>query len=67
MSDGYQTVQFSNGATYSGSFQSCRPLPGAARYEQGSTVLSGYAEPIDDHTVRLKTGTQELTITLEIH
>ncbi len=65
--DGYQTVHFSDGATYSGSFQSCRPLAGAAHYEQGTTVLDGYAEPIDDHTVRLKTESAEATITLEIH
>ena len=64
---GYQTVTLSNGAAYTGPFKSCRPLPGSAHYQLGSTVLIGYAEPIDDHTARLKTETQEVTITLEIH
>lgn len=65
--DGYRTVRFSDGATYSGSFESCKPLPGPARYQLGATVLDGQAEPIDDHTVRLKTRNAEATITLEIH
>jgi len=64
--DGYQTVHFSDGATYSGNFKGCRPLPGPAQYQQGSTVLNGFAEPIDDHTVRLRMGNAEATITLQI-
>lgn len=64
--DGYQTVHFSNGATYSGSFRNCRPLPGPAQYQQGLTMLNGYAEPIDDHTVKLRTDNAEVTITLQI-
>ena len=63
--DGYQTVHFSDGATYSGSFKNCRPLPGPAQYQQGSTVLNGIAEIIDDHTVKLKMGNAEATITLQ--
>jgi hypothetical protein len=64
--DGYQTVHFSNGATYSGSFSSCKPLAGPAQYQQGLTSLSGYAEPIDDHTIKLRTDAAEVTITLQI-
>jgi hypothetical protein len=64
--DGYQTVRFSDGAVYSGSFKSCRPLAGPAQYQQGSTVLNGYAEPVDDRTVRLRSGNSEATITLQI-
>jgi hypothetical protein len=64
--DGYQTVHFSDGAVYSGSFQNCRPVAGPAQYQRGSTALSGYAQPIDDHTVNLRTDAAEVTITLDI-
>jgi len=66
VADGYQTVRFSDGSAYSGSFQNCLPLPGQAQFQQGSTVLGGYAEPLDNHTVRLRTDTGEVTITLQI-
>jgi hypothetical protein len=66
VADGYQTVLFSDGSVYSGSFQNCRPLPGQAQFQQGSTILSGYVEPLDDHTVRLRTETEEVTITLQM-
>jgi len=64
--NGYQTVPFSNGAVYSGSFMNCRPLPGPAQFQQGATALNGLAEPIDDHTVRLMTENAEVIITLQI-
>jgi hypothetical protein len=64
--DGYQTVRFSDGAVYSGSFRNCRPLAGPAQYQQGSTVLTGYAEPVDDRTVKLRSGNSIATITLQI-
>ena len=66
IADGYQTVRFSDGAVYSGTFQNCRPLAGPAQYQQGSSVLTGYAEPVDDRTVRLRSGNNVATITLQI-
>jgi hypothetical protein len=64
--DGYQTVRFTDGAVYSGSFKGCKPLAGPAQYQQGTTVLNGNAEPVDDRTVRLRSGNSVATITLQI-
>jgi hypothetical protein len=64
--DGYQSVRLSDGAVYSGSFKNCRPLPGPAQYQQGSTTLNGNAEPIDDRTVKLTTANAVVTIALEM-
>lgn len=40
--DGEQTVEFSNGASYTGNFISCRPVSGFGIYKYNDIVLSGY-------------------------
>jgi hypothetical protein len=62
--DGYQTVRFDNGASYSGNFKDCKPLSGPAVYIQGTEKITGYATPIKDNTVVLKFDGGEVTITV---
>ncbi len=51
--DGEQTVTFSNGATYTGQFSSCKPVSGYGTFRQGSVELSGYFQSDGNKTVTL--------------
>lgn len=64
--DGYQTVRFSDGSVYSGTFKGCEPQPGPAEYRQGTVEIRGVAEPLSNAMVRLRSETAEVTIRLEI-
>lgn len=61
--NGYHTVSFSDGSSYTGHFADCKPIPGPARFEKGSVVLDGYATRGPGGMV-LKTATHEVTISL---
>ena len=64
--DGYQTVRFDNGATYSGSFKNCRPLAGPAEIVTAEGKFSGNATPVgaNSDTVVLKFSGGEVTVTV---
>ncbi len=54
--DGEQTVEFSNGASYTGNFMSCRPVSGFGIYKYNGTVLSGYFTASGDQVSLEKDG-----------
>jgi len=62
--DGHHTVNFSNGATYSGSFKDCRPLSCNGIYTLGGKTYKGYFESDGVNTVTLKTGVTIIKIKL---
>lgn len=49
--DGRQTVIFSNGASYTGNFENCRPVSGYGTYEYQEQVYSGYFTASGDSVV----------------
>jgi hypothetical protein len=57
-------VRFPDGSMYKGRFDGCRPLPGPAVFRQGDIEIRGYAQPLGDGTVRLKSDTHEVTLSL---
>lgn len=61
--DGYQTVVFSDGSSYSGNFKDCVPLEGPAKFKKGEVELVGHARRGPGGMI-LKTSTHEVTISL---
>jgi hypothetical protein len=61
--DGYQTVYFSNGSSYSGNFDDCHPLSGSAKYfTPDGKFYQGYATSMSSDSVKMNLGQDGYTI-----
>ncbi|MBF0422998.1 MAG: hypothetical protein HQL73_08400 [Magnetococcales bacterium] len=67
ITDGYHTVTFDNGASYSGNFKGCHPLAGPAVFVHQGQTVRGKAEPIGGDQVRIRFDGGEVTITVVTH
>lgn len=54
--EGYKTVNFSNGASYYGQFSNCKPVSGWGKYSYEGIDLSGYFTASGDDVVLEKDG-----------
>jgi hypothetical protein len=62
LSDGVNTVRFSNGAVYTGRFVNCRPVSGPGKYVYQGQTFEGHFEAMDNGSVRYATSEYEIVI-----